>query len=220
MELFLTLLSGIAWTIVYIELIRNGLKYKTYVMPLFALSLNIAWEIIYSINDLFIVPGTNGVQAIVNLVWACLDVVIVYTYFKYGKEYFPEKAKKYFIPFSILVFAVSFAIQFAFYFSFEAIPAAQYSAFMQNVVMSILFLIMLFQREDTKGQTMLMAVAKWVGTLAPALLMGVIQEFNLYIIICGVICSIFDLLYIYFLKKMESENSNRGEQLEKSMHSI
>ncbi|HAK1573060.1 TPA: hypothetical protein H1082_001961, partial [Listeria monocytogenes] len=68
MTLFLTLLSGIAWTIVYIELIRNGIKHKTYAMPLFALSLNFAWEVIYSINDLVINSNSIGVQGLVNLV--------------------------------------------------------------------------------------------------------------------------------------------------------
>lgn len=37
MEIFLTLVSGIAWTIVYIELIRKGFKDKTCAMPLYAL---------------------------------------------------------------------------------------------------------------------------------------------------------------------------------------
>ncbi|EOI6974999.1 hypothetical protein ACMVKW_001323 [Listeria monocytogenes] len=208
MTLFLTLLSGIAWTIVYIELIRNGIKHKTYAMPLFALSLNFAWEVIYSINDLVINSNSIGVQGLVNLVWACFDLIIVYTYFKYGKKYFPENAKKYFIPFSILVFITGFAIQLAFYFSFDPIPAAQYSAFMQNVAMSILFLTMLFQSHNTRGQTLLMAYSKWIGTLAPALLMGLLQEINVYILICGFLCSIFDILYIIFLKKRKSTESN------------
>lgn len=205
MELFLTLLSGVSWTIVYIELIRNGFKYQTYAMPLFALGLNFAWEVLYSLNDLVIHPTTGGVQGIANLVWACFDLIIVYTYFKYGKKFFPEKAKKYFVVFSLLAFISCFAIQLAFFFNFPAIPAAQYSAFLQNAAMSILFLTMLFQRKTTEGQTLLMAVAKWVGTLAPTVLMGLIQGFNSYILICGAICTIFDLLYIFFLKKMKKE---------------
>jgi hypothetical protein len=44
MELFLILLSGLCWSIVYIQVIRKGFKDKTYGMPLFALSLNVAWE--------------------------------------------------------------------------------------------------------------------------------------------------------------------------------
>lgn len=40
MEMFLTLISGIGWIIVYEECIRLGFKEKTYAMPLFALGLN------------------------------------------------------------------------------------------------------------------------------------------------------------------------------------
>ena len=47
-------ISGICWTIVYIELIRHGIKDKACGMPLFALGLNIVWEFLYSIDGFFI----------------------------------------------------------------------------------------------------------------------------------------------------------------------
>lgn len=200
MELFLTLLSGVCWSIVYIELIRNGFKDKTYGMPLFALGLNFAWEFIYAADELML--GAASVQGWVNLVWAALDAVIVYTYFKYGREYFPEKGKKYFVPFSILAFVSCFVMQLAFFFHFGGGElAGQYSAFAQNAAMSVLFLTMLFSRGNTRGQTVLMAVAKWIGTLAPTILMGVLQGFNIYIVLMGVVCSVFDIIYIVVLSK-------------------
>lgn len=210
--LFLTLVSGVAWTIVYISCIHTGFKQKTYCMPLFALGLNFAWEVIYSVDEVvgFIGnPDMFSAQTIANIVWACLDAVIVYTYFKYGKAYFPENAKKYFVPFSILAFATCVVLQLAYYFEFKGIPAAQYSAFVQNAAMSILFLVMLYRRGSTKGQTMTIAVAKWLGTLAPALLMGVLQGFNVYIVLTGLICSVFDILYIVQLGKFKKQESAR-----------
>lgn len=42
MEMFLTLLSGVGWSFVYIECICLGIKQKTYAMPFFALALNFA----------------------------------------------------------------------------------------------------------------------------------------------------------------------------------
>ena len=54
MELFLTLLSGIGWIIVYEECIRLGIKQKTYAMPFWALALNITWEAIYAYSDIFL----------------------------------------------------------------------------------------------------------------------------------------------------------------------
>jgi hypothetical protein len=42
---FLVLLSGLCWTVVYIDSVRLGFKDKTYAMPFWALALNIAWEL-------------------------------------------------------------------------------------------------------------------------------------------------------------------------------
>jgi hypothetical protein len=44
MALFLTVLSGLAWTIVYAEGIRLGFRDRTYAIPLAALGLNFAWS--------------------------------------------------------------------------------------------------------------------------------------------------------------------------------
>ena len=202
MELLLTLISGIAWTIVYIELIRTGFKYKTYGMPLFALGLNLAWEMIYSFDAL---SHGIGVQGTVNLVWMLLDIVILVTYFMYGRKHYIGDAKKYFIPWSILALISCALIQFAFYFEFRGIAAAEYSAFAQNAAMSILFVVMLMSRKDTDGQNLRIAIAKWVGTLAPTILMGLLQKFSIYILLMGIICCLFDMLYIFLLNKRKAE---------------
>src|ERR1044071_633619 len=47
-KLILTIVSGLAWTIVYIDGIRVGLRDKPYAIPFYALSLNIAWELLYT----------------------------------------------------------------------------------------------------------------------------------------------------------------------------
>ena len=199
MELFLTLLSGIGWTLVYIDSIRKGFKDKTYAIPLYALGLNFAWEVIYSFRDI----RTAGVQGIVNIIWMLCDAVIVFTYFKYGSREFPDNAKRAFIPFSLLSFAACAVFQLAFLLEFpEGIEAATYSAFAQNAAMSIMFVVMLYRRGSARGQSMLIAVAKWIGTLAPTLLLGVVKQFNIYVILTGSICSVFDILYIVLLRRM------------------
>ena len=79
----LIIISGICWSIVYVESIRLGFKQKTYAMPLFALGLNIVWEGLYAFTDIF-VRQSIGAQAIANTCWFFLDCIIVYTYFKFG----------------------------------------------------------------------------------------------------------------------------------------
>ncbi|WP_267202409.1 hypothetical protein [Limosilactobacillus kribbianus] len=197
MTLFLTLVSGIAWTIVYIECIRLGFKEKAYSMPLFALALNIAWEGIYSFVDL----QSFSAQTIANLVWFACDLLIVYTYFKFGRKEFSANSQRFFVLISITVFATCLLIQLAFYWQFGLRYGSRYSAFLQNLVMSLLFIAMLFKRDGKRGQSMTIAVAKWLGTLAPTILMGVLQEVNVYVIICGALCSVFDIAYIVLLAR-------------------
>lgn len=56
----LTLLSGVAWTVVYAEAIRIGFAQRTYAIPVAALMLNIAWEWLYAFLDLTGMPGCRG----------------------------------------------------------------------------------------------------------------------------------------------------------------
>lgn len=210
MELFLTALSGIAWSIVYIGCIYKGFKDKTFGMPLFALALNFSWELICSVGDIFFsahgpLVGLNAAQAVTNVAWVLCDTLIVVTYFRFGKERFPQRAQQWFLPFSLLVFASCFAIQMAFQGEFGPVAGSQYSAFLQNVLMSVLFLTMLYRRDDTRGQSLVIAFAKWIGTLAPTILFGVLAGFNVLIVVSGVICSIFDLLYCYCLMHRKQE---------------
>lgn len=204
MEMFLTLISGMAWMIVYEECIRLGLKQKTYAMPFFALGLNFAWESIYSFSDIFLAAhgplvGLNAVQAYVNASWALLDIIILFTYFKYGKKEFPKSINhKYFFGGSTLVLICCFVLQYIFINEFGFIMGAKYSAFLQNLLMSVMFLSMYAKRGNMKGQSLVLAYAKWIGTLAPTILFGIL-DYSLFILICGVFCSVFDILYIYLL---------------------
>ena len=200
---FLVVASGVCWTVVYIELIRQGNKDKACGMPLFALTLNLAWEWIYGIDGLFISKSFIPAQSIANIAWAVCDIFVMLTWVKYGKQYLPERAKKYFIPYTVLAVIFGFAMQFAFYFNCETVEIASiYSAFLQNAAMSVLFIVMLFRREDTKAQTLTIAICKWLGTLTPTIY-GQINGNPVagFILITGIVCCVFDLIYIVLLKQ-------------------
>lgn len=193
----LIIISGICWSAVYVDSIRLGFKQKTYCMPLFALGLNIAWEGIYAYTDLFI-RGDIGAQAIANTAWFLLDIFIVITWFKYGKEEMQgELGKKLFVPWTIAVLASCFVLQILFMVEFGDVEGEKYSAFLQNIAMSIAYLYMLNSRKSSKGQSMLIAVCKCVGTVTPTIF-GTIEG-NTFILVTGIICVIFDAAYIYCL---------------------
>ncbi len=212
MEIFgniLVIISGITWTIVYIELIRKGFKDKACGMPLFALTLNFAWEVLYALDGLFFSKSFILPQTIANAVWAFFDIFILVTWFRYGKKYMSENSKKYFISYTILALIVGFVMQIAFYVSCNTKEIASiYSAYAQNVAMSIMFVIMLFRRGNTKGESLTAAICKCIGTLTPTIygaIFAIELGLNNYVILTGILCFVFDLIYIYFLARFKKQ---------------
>ena len=202
MELFLTLVSGICWCIVYEECIRLSIKDKTYAMPFWALAMNITWEGIYAVSELRV--GIDA-QPIVNLIWFLLDIMILFFYFKYGKKEWAADQKIWtFYAWSILGIAAMFAVQLSFIaeFGLAGHLSAQYSAFIQNLIMSVAFNNNLHKRNSSAGQSMLLAVAKWIGTLAPTITMGILST-NYVVLVCGLLCSVYDIIYIVLLFRIK-----------------
>ncbi len=214
MEMFLTLLSGIGWMIVYEECIRLGFRDKTYSMPFWALGLNFTWESINFVGELLFnwhgaMAGMTLAQTLVNGFWAGLDVVILLTYLKYGKkEWATNKPENCFVPWTILGLICCFALQIVFIVQFGGVAAAEYSAFAQNLLMSILFIDLYWRRGSLNGQSLLLAVAKWIGTLAPTILFGWIS-YNPYVLVFGIFCSVFDLTYIGLILNHKRKESVR-----------
>jgi hypothetical protein len=190
----LTLISGISWTIVYLDIINRGFRDKTYGMPLFALAFNASWEFIFG----FLVGNGISLQRIVNAVWFVADSVIVYTYLRFGRREFPTTVQRWFMPWSVLAFVIAFVVLVFTHLEFEDFWGARYSAFAQNLMMSILFVGMLVARNDVRGQSMYIAIFKWLGTLAPTIQVYGQTGSNL-ILVLGAAVFVYDVVYIGLL---------------------
>ena len=201
-KLVLTVVSGLCWTIVYIDGIRLGFKHKSYAIPFFALALNLAWELIHATRGLAIGPD---LQTIINCIWFLFDVGILWTYLKFGKKYFPPNIpQRWFGVWTILGLVTAVIVEFAFVREFDPFVGGAYAAFLQNLLMSVLFITMLVRRGSREGQSFLIAINKWLGTLAPTILFGVIGSGTFHgpsflVLVLGLLCSLFDLIYIYLL---------------------
>ena len=202
---FLTVLSGLAWTIVYIESIRIGFRDKTYAIPVAALALNVAWESTYAVHDLM---TSVSIQAFVNLTWALADLAIVFTFLKYGRAELPSfVTRTMFAAWSLLIFGVSYSVQWLFIAMFGTHDASRYSAFLQNALMSGLFIQMIVARQGTRGQSLTIAIAKCLGTLAPTILFGVIEG-SRFILGLGTVSFVFDLIYIGLVIRFQRQAVN------------
>ena len=131
-----------AWTAVYVVAIRIGFHQKTYAIPAAALALNIAWESIYATRGLTTDPS---VQTFVNLAWATVDVLVIYT-FSYGRKELPGFVSwPIFIAWSVLLFATAYIVQWLLWSSAGQMRR-RHAGFLQNLLMSGLFIAMFVAR--------------------------------------------------------------------------
>jgi hypothetical protein len=80
--------------------------------------------------------------------------------------------------------------------------------------MSVLFIHMLVKRGSLEGQSLNIAINKWLGTLAPTILFGIIgsggfPNGSFMILALGILCSVFDLMYVWLLFRTQFTRSLR-----------
>jgi hypothetical protein len=204
MNNILIITGGVFWLIVYVEIISKGFQDKTYGMPIAALLVNISWEFINSF-----VYSASGPQLYVNFLWLLLDLIIMYQLLRYWKNEFEDISPLMFYSFLIvsLLTAYFFIIIFAKEFGFTL--GSFYTAFGNNLMISVLFLSMLYRRKSLRGQSIYIAVFKMLGTLAqvgayynftPEIHKSLLLKF-LYISIF-----IFDLIYFILVYLQAKKN--------------
>lgn len=223
-ELSTIILSGLAWTITYIALVYRGFKDKSYGMPLAALALNFTWELVYS----FIYPPhAYGIMTtVINSVWFICDIGILMTLLIYGYKYFKEqyqlkKATFYWmitVGFTICLLMMlvggPFFAEFT-YFNNDYFESAKFIAFIQNAIMSILFVCFFYSRKahnhPIEGQSFTIAWSKLIGTsLTVGISYSMAHPNNWYFIGIFIATSfIFDVWYaVLIFKELKANKIN------------
>lgn len=209
LALFLKLGSGFFWTVAYILILRRGAKDRTYGMPLAALGANISWEFIFS----FVLPHKPP-QLQVNYVWFAFDVLILWQTFRHGRGEQGHPWLRKFFP-AVLAGTLSTGFLAVYTITLEFSDwNGMYAAFGQNLMMSILFVGMLLRRDDIRGQSLWIAIAKMVGTILPSILFHLkYPDHPLMNFLYAAILA-FDLLYCILLHaKIRDRGANPWTRL-------
>lgn len=212
MPIILSSFGFLGWTVAYIIMIKKGFSDRTYAMPLPVLTLNISWEVV----QVFYVPFFSKAHYnFFSLIWIALlfifvlDFILNFQYLKYGIKY----DKKHHINYNIYTFLaqypyllyftlliISLVLNFSFtaelqsYFGFE--KTANFSGILINSIDSILFIKMLFDRNNLDGQSIYIALFKMLGTTASVLSLN--YFFSSPLLLGGTI-TVFILDWIYIL---------------------
>src|SRR5262245_10844788 len=155
--------SGVFWTLTYLLIIHRDFQDRTHGMPLVALCANLPWEFIFA----FLYPH-EPVQRSVNIVWFTFDLVILMQLLWYGPHEFADLPKPVFDLVFGLALLTSFSLVLVICAEFNDWTGA-YAAFGQNLLMSVLFITMLYRRRSLRGQSIWIALCKLIGTALASL---------------------------------------------------
>jgi hypothetical protein len=200
LALVLKLGSGLFWTITYLLIIRRGFIDKRYGMPMLALCANISWEFIFS----FVLPH-NPPQLYIDYVWLFFDVFIAWHYLRYGRRNFdPNISPRLFIPVFVFSLASAFAAVLCITYEFNDTHGV-YAAFAQNLLMSALFIQMLWRRNNTDGQSVYIALCKLIGTAIPSVYFYLLFPGSPLLIYLFLLIFVLDVVYLVLLYRKQKE---------------
>lgn len=191
----LAILSGIFWTIAYLLIVRRSIQEQSIGMPLVALCMNISWEFIFS----FVFPSHKP-QLYINYVWFLLDLVILIQYLKFGKlEVIKHYYKNFFAAAFFSTLAVSFLNMLFIIYDFGIKKGAIYTAFQDNLIMSMLFIYMLLSRGNVRGQSMYIAITKMICTACASISIHLSLPSSMLLIFLYLSIFLSDLVYSVLL---------------------
>jgi hypothetical protein len=160
-----------------------------------------SWAFIYS----FVFASSNFTfQRIINITWFLFDVLIFVTYLLYGqKEWKTSVYRTWFWPFLIFTLTASYLMLYYFHLDFGK-GAITYSGYLDNVLMSALFISMFLKRNSLNGQSVGIAFFKMMGTLFATIIL--FNGFNYFLRLLGLICFVLDLGYLVLLMNVYKTN--------------
>ena len=121
---------------------------------------------------------------------------------------FTEKLSHTLFPWTVLTLVSAFFILLATKADFTGYLGAQYSALLQTLMMSVLFIQMVKRRNSLRAQSLIIAFAKMIGTLAPTILVFIARGSQLLQVL-GLAILAFDLIYIYLLLSLDYQQKTK-----------
>ncbi|WP_156340003.1 hypothetical protein [Nonlabens sp. YIK11] len=198
----LVISGGLFWVIAYLQAIRIGFSSKTYCIPFVALFLNVGWELYNTVRG-FMIVGSYFLNYI-NAIWFILDLLIVYTFYTYGRK--SSQRKPYFIWIVVGLFLTGLIINHIGAVVYTPKIGANYVGLGINIIMSILFITNFLKMKKKFTHDLIIAYSKLLGTFCLTLLLGVFGVTRLggvdrAMLVLGIIVFTLDIYYLYLLRK-------------------
>ena len=163
--LFLLLLFNLLWFFTYALIIRRGEIDRVPGVPLFALTLNLAWDV----SGAFIVQSPL-IQHYIDIGFVIVNVAITIQWFRYWRNDFTRISAFEFYFFWALAQTISFFVILLGNIELDDVLLYK-MGFVDNFINSALFIGMLYQRSALQGQSIYIGISKLLATGSMSLAM-------------------------------------------------
>jgi hypothetical protein len=193
-------LGGFAlWGLAYVFVVRNAFRYRYVEVPALAVCGNITWEFLWGF-----VWWTQDMGLLLQLMYmggCLLDVGILVMLFRFGDKQIASPAiRKLFRPIVVLALAGWLPTWWFMRQVGYDLPLGSNSAYVINVVMSVLYLQLVLTVPDSKVLSLPVAWLKRLGTLMVTVFCFLTYD-NPFTLTLGVICAILDGHYVVLLHR-------------------
>lgn len=144
------------WGLAYGLIVRRGFIDKTFGYPFIAICVDIAWTLTFTL----VYP-----QSPFMLLFVVIDLIFLYQLLKFRTSDLQQLSKMQYYAAVALAVATSFALIISFSIEFNDVHGV-YSSFVDTLLTSILFVVLILRRGSVRGQSIYIAITKMLGTLS------------------------------------------------------
>jgi hypothetical protein len=207
-ELLLFCFGCWLWVVCYVVIIRDVRRYKFVGMPAFAGAGNIGWEFVWT----FLFATNMGLIADwAYKAWFVIDVYIFWKLVQYGdKQGWAPAIRRVYKP-MILGGAAFLGLLYYFFRTsgHQDYEIGAATAYIDNCLMSVLYLFMLSRLTDVRGLAPSIAWMKMIGTGTNTVFMILRFPQDRFIHALGIGLFVCDVIYIVWLRQ-KREAQRRG----------
>jgi len=200
LELLLFCFGCWLWVVAYVVIIRDIRRYKFVGMPAMAGAGNFGWEFVWS----FVFHTNMGLVAQRAYdAWFLIDIYIFWAIVKYGdKQGWAPSIRRVYKP-MIMASAIAFGLLFWLYRAsgHQDYEIGAITAYMDNFLMSVLFLFMLSRLDDVRALAPSVAWMKMIGTGTNTVFMMLRFPADHYLHALGIGLFVCDVIYTVWLYK-------------------
>ncbi|KAI8915370.1 hypothetical protein DFJ77DRAFT_365616 [Powellomyces hirtus] len=198
---------GAMWVTCYVAMAFKNYKDKSYGMPMLCLCLNLSWEFIMTVIHPVIIPDVWYA----SVLWVLFDLILLYQTYIYAPNEFRDQPFLQKRTTFMIVAGIAAGLPGIIFFLDYAhdVRLGLLAGLVLNTALAISYVAMLISRKSSRGQSLLIAASKGLGSTAAWVLnigLGFDHKFLLYLYVLNMATDAVYTTALYMVIQREKKD--------------